>query len=200
MLAATIHRRHLMVWKIFAPKLIFEGLGLFVVLICVLLSYLLVIRVTTQLERLLLQLEQENRWHHSGRPQFNVSKCLYSKLMNQWLLNEVLHISNREDPCTAGRIFVLTIKVYPSIVLLAALNKHRLWFSLFFYNCVFPNIVNSIWKSNFMTAVHCTLIHSIGDTQNGKNALYWHKWLLKHLIPSTFTKKKSNCKEPPYSS
>jgi phosphatidylinositol glycan class O len=61
MLAATIHCRHLMVWKIFAPKLIFEGLGLFVVLICVLLSYLLMIRVTTQVERLLLQLEQENR-------------------------------------------------------------------------------------------------------------------------------------------
>lgn len=61
MLAATIHCRHLMVWKIFAPKLIFEGLGLFVVLICVLLSYLLMIRVTTQVERLLQRLEQENR-------------------------------------------------------------------------------------------------------------------------------------------
>jgi phosphatidylinositol glycan class O len=61
MLAATIHCRHLMVWKIFAPKLIFEGLGLFVVLICVLLSYLLVIRVTTRVERLLQQLEEESR-------------------------------------------------------------------------------------------------------------------------------------------
>jgi hypothetical protein len=61
MLAATIHCRHLMVWKIFAPKLIFEGLGLFVVLICVLLGYLLVIRITTQIERLLLQVDKENR-------------------------------------------------------------------------------------------------------------------------------------------
>jgi len=50
-----------MVWKIFAPKLIFEGLGLFVVLICVLLGYLLVIQITNQIERLLLQLDRENR-------------------------------------------------------------------------------------------------------------------------------------------
>jgi len=61
MLAATIHCRHLMVWKIFAPKLIFEGLSLFVVLICVLLGYLLMIQITNQIERLLLQLEKENR-------------------------------------------------------------------------------------------------------------------------------------------
>jgi len=50
-----------MVWKIFAPKLIFEGLSLFVVLICVLLGYLLMIQITNQIERLLLQLEKENR-------------------------------------------------------------------------------------------------------------------------------------------
>jgi len=50
-----------MVWKIFAPKLIFEGLGLFVVLICVLVSYLLMIRITARIEKLLLQLDKEDR-------------------------------------------------------------------------------------------------------------------------------------------
>ena len=58
MLAATIHSRHLLVWKIFAPKFIFECLGLFVVLICVLLGYLLVIQITNQIERLLQRLDK----------------------------------------------------------------------------------------------------------------------------------------------
>lgn len=61
MLAATVHCRHLMVWKIFAPKLIFEGLGLFVVLPCVLVSYLLVIQITTHIKALLLRLDKESR-------------------------------------------------------------------------------------------------------------------------------------------
>ncbi|RZC40659.1 GPI ethanolamine phosphate transferase 3, partial [Asbolus verrucosus] len=40
MLAATIHCRHMMVWKIFAPKLIFESVGMFVTLSVACLSYL----------------------------------------------------------------------------------------------------------------------------------------------------------------
>ncbi|XP_078042673.1 phosphatidylinositol glycan anchor biosynthesis class O [Augochlora pura] len=53
MLAATIHCRHLMVWKIFAPKLIFEGLGLLVTLSSVLASFYMVFRIDQQMEHLI---------------------------------------------------------------------------------------------------------------------------------------------------
>ncbi|XP_043474221.1 GPI ethanolamine phosphate transferase 3 [Leptopilina heterotoma] len=55
MLAATIHCRHLMVWSIFAPKLIFEGIGFLVTLGSVLASVLLLIRVDSCVERLVAQ-------------------------------------------------------------------------------------------------------------------------------------------------
>ncbi|KAJ9576014.1 hypothetical protein L9F63_007114, partial [Diploptera punctata] len=60
MLSVTASSRHLMMWKIFAPKFIFEGLGMFVALPCIFLSYLLMMRITTQVERLLLQIEKEH--------------------------------------------------------------------------------------------------------------------------------------------
>ncbi|XP_066592192.1 GPI ethanolamine phosphate transferase 3 [Prorops nasuta] len=53
MLAATIHCRHLMVWKIFAPKLIFQGLGFLVSTTSVMLSFFLVFRIDQQVERLI---------------------------------------------------------------------------------------------------------------------------------------------------
>ncbi|KZC04833.1 GPI ethanolamine phosphate transferase 3 [Dufourea novaeangliae] len=53
MLAATIHCRHLMVWKIFAPKLIFEGLGLLVTLSSVLASFYMVFRIDQRMEHLI---------------------------------------------------------------------------------------------------------------------------------------------------
>lgn len=53
MLTATIHCRHLMVWKIFAPKLIFEGLGLLVTLVSVLASFYMVFRIDQQMEHLI---------------------------------------------------------------------------------------------------------------------------------------------------
>ncbi|KAK0085316.1 hypothetical protein PV325_005426 [Microctonus aethiopoides] len=53
MFAATIHCRHLMVWKIFAPKLIFEGLSFLVSLGSVLLSLFMVIRIDGQVEKLI---------------------------------------------------------------------------------------------------------------------------------------------------
>nr|CAD7577302.1 unnamed protein product [Timema californicum] len=59
MLAGAMHCRHLMTWKVFAPKLMFEGLGLFVSLPSVLLGYLLVIRITQQVDKLLLHLDKE---------------------------------------------------------------------------------------------------------------------------------------------
>lgn len=53
MLAATIHCRHLMVWKIFAPKLIFEELGFLVTLGSVLASFYMVFRIDQQMEHLI---------------------------------------------------------------------------------------------------------------------------------------------------
>ncbi|CAL1686108.1 unnamed protein product [Lasius platythorax] len=56
MLAATIHCRHLMVWKIFAPKLIFEGLGFLVTLGSVLTSFYMVFRIDQQMEYLITKI------------------------------------------------------------------------------------------------------------------------------------------------
>ncbi|XP_066150813.1 GPI ethanolamine phosphate transferase 3 [Euwallacea fornicatus] len=58
MLAATIHCRHLMVWNVFAPKFIFEALGLFSTIGSVLLGYLVFLRINSQLERLLQRLNK----------------------------------------------------------------------------------------------------------------------------------------------
>lgn len=58
MMAATIHCRHLMLWTIFAPKFIFEGLGMFVTLASVLLSYLLLLRINRKVEHLILRLNK----------------------------------------------------------------------------------------------------------------------------------------------
>ncbi|XP_027847981.2 GPI ethanolamine phosphate transferase 3 [Aphis gossypii] len=46
MAAATIHSRHLMMWKIFAPKLIFEGIALFITLPFSFFGFILMYRVT----------------------------------------------------------------------------------------------------------------------------------------------------------
>ncbi|XP_011872459.1 PREDICTED: GPI ethanolamine phosphate transferase 3 isoform X2 [Vollenhovia emeryi] len=56
MLAATIHCRHLMVWKIFAPKLIFEGLGFLVTLGSILASFYMVFRIDQQMEYLITRI------------------------------------------------------------------------------------------------------------------------------------------------
>lgn len=47
MLAAALLRRHLMIWKIFAPRFIFEGVGFVVSLGAVLVGYLLFLRIQT---------------------------------------------------------------------------------------------------------------------------------------------------------
>lgn len=56
MLAAALHRRHLMVWKIFAPRFIFEAVGFGVSLFAMCLSYLVFIRVQKSLSRYLIEL------------------------------------------------------------------------------------------------------------------------------------------------
>ncbi|XP_014225426.1 GPI ethanolamine phosphate transferase 3 [Trichogramma pretiosum] len=53
MLVATVHKRHLMVWKIFAPKLIFEGLGFMVTTASVTISLLLLLRIENQIKKLI---------------------------------------------------------------------------------------------------------------------------------------------------
>ena len=47
--AAGLHKRHLMVWKIFAPRFVFEGATFIVVGLLSLLVYLLVIRINSVL-------------------------------------------------------------------------------------------------------------------------------------------------------
>uniref|UniRef100_A0A1B6CPU1 Uncharacterized protein n=1 Tax=Clastoptera arizonana TaxID=38151 RepID=A0A1B6CPU1_9HEMI len=58
MLSASVHSRHLMVWAIFAPKLIFEVLSFFIILPCVLLGFILVQRITSRLENLLKTIQK----------------------------------------------------------------------------------------------------------------------------------------------
>ncbi|XP_071440560.1 GPI ethanolamine phosphate transferase 3 [Hetaerina americana] len=57
MAAAALHRRHLMVWKIFAPKIIFESISLFISMFGVFLGYTLVLRVTKVLKVMMRKLE-----------------------------------------------------------------------------------------------------------------------------------------------
>lgn len=56
MLAATVHCRHLMVWMIFAPKLIFEGISFIVTVGSVLTSLLLLLRIEKRIEKLVAQI------------------------------------------------------------------------------------------------------------------------------------------------
>lgn len=45
MLACTIHCRHLMVWKIFAPRFIYEGIATFIFIPALLLGFAALARV-----------------------------------------------------------------------------------------------------------------------------------------------------------
>lgn len=58
MLASTIHCRHLMVWKLFAPKFIFEGVAMFVTLTSVIIGYLVLVRTNLLLEKLIDKLNR----------------------------------------------------------------------------------------------------------------------------------------------
>ncbi|KAK6630161.1 hypothetical protein RUM44_005717 [Polyplax serrata] len=53
MLAAAVHCRHLMVWMIFTPRFIFEGVSFMVSLVSVLLGNLLFIRVSIKVDELM---------------------------------------------------------------------------------------------------------------------------------------------------
>ena len=45
MMAATVHMKHLMVWKIFAPRFIFEGIGCVVSFVSVMIGYMIFVRI-----------------------------------------------------------------------------------------------------------------------------------------------------------
>ncbi|XP_030373820.1 GPI ethanolamine phosphate transferase 3 [Scaptodrosophila lebanonensis] len=53
MLACTIHCRHLMVWKIFAPRFIYEGLATFVSLPAIIVGYGLLLRINLAVDSLI---------------------------------------------------------------------------------------------------------------------------------------------------
>lgn len=53
MMACTIHCRHLMVWKIFAPRFIYEGLATFISLPAIIFGYLILIRVHWSVSRMI---------------------------------------------------------------------------------------------------------------------------------------------------
>ncbi|XP_004521984.1 GPI ethanolamine phosphate transferase 3 [Ceratitis capitata] len=55
MIACTIHCRHLMVWKIFAPRFIYEGIGTFVSLTALVVGYFVILRINRALDRLIFK-------------------------------------------------------------------------------------------------------------------------------------------------
>ncbi|XP_076443343.1 GPI ethanolamine phosphate transferase 3, catalytic subunit-like [Babylonia areolata] len=56
--AAALHRRHLMVWKIFAPRFIFEAASLIVISVALLMMTLIVLRVDRSLSKLTQSLQK----------------------------------------------------------------------------------------------------------------------------------------------
>ncbi|XP_016940820.2 GPI ethanolamine phosphate transferase 3 [Drosophila suzukii] len=58
MMACTIHCRHLMVWKIFAPRFIYEALATFVTLPALIVGYLLVLRIHRAVDTLIKRINK----------------------------------------------------------------------------------------------------------------------------------------------
>ncbi|XP_016958314.1 GPI ethanolamine phosphate transferase 3 [Drosophila biarmipes] len=58
MIACTIHCRHLMVWKIFAPRFIYEALATFVSLPALIVGYLLVLRIHRAVDTLIKRINK----------------------------------------------------------------------------------------------------------------------------------------------
>ncbi|XP_061391241.1 GPI ethanolamine phosphate transferase 3 [Musca vetustissima] len=59
MLACTIHCRHLMVWKIFAPRFIYESIATFVSLPAIIIGFLLILRIHKGVERLISKINKD---------------------------------------------------------------------------------------------------------------------------------------------
>lgn len=58
MLACTIHSRHLMVWKIFAPRFIYECIGTFATFFAIILGYVLVVRIHKAIDSLFAKIAE----------------------------------------------------------------------------------------------------------------------------------------------
>lgn len=59
MFACTMHCRHLMVWKIFAPRFIYEGIGSYIAFIGLNLGFLLLLRVHAAVNALISRINKE---------------------------------------------------------------------------------------------------------------------------------------------
>lgn len=60
MLACTIHCRHLMVWKIFAPRFIYEAIASYVIFAGILIGFLMVARIHSAVNRLISIISDKN--------------------------------------------------------------------------------------------------------------------------------------------
>lgn len=60
MLACTIHCRHLMVWKVFAPRFIYEAIATFVIYGAILIGFLIVVRIHSAVNRLIAIISDKN--------------------------------------------------------------------------------------------------------------------------------------------
>ncbi|XP_017837344.2 GPI ethanolamine phosphate transferase 3 [Drosophila busckii] len=61
MMACTMHCRHLMVWKIFAPRFIYEALATFVGLPAIIVGYLLLVRVNCAVDTLIKRINKQKQ-------------------------------------------------------------------------------------------------------------------------------------------
>lgn len=88
MLACTIHCRHLMVWKIFAPRFIYEGITSYLSFGAIIIGYLILVRVHSSVERLMLRialnkplLEQQSEVKRSNNGH-HINETLTKRLAN----------------------------------------------------------------------------------------------------------------------
>lgn len=65
--SAALHRRHLMVWKIFAPRFVFEGVSFLLTTIVLAVSFLSVLRVDQVLRNWFKRLETSDEWKSKNR-------------------------------------------------------------------------------------------------------------------------------------
>lgn len=65
--SAALHRRHLMVWKIFAPRFVFEGVSFLLTTIVLAASFLSVLRVDQALRSWFKRLETSDEWKNKNR-------------------------------------------------------------------------------------------------------------------------------------
>lgn len=65
--SAALHRRHLMVWKIFAPRFVFEGVSFLLTTVVLVINFLAVLRVDQALRSWFKKLEASVDWKTKNR-------------------------------------------------------------------------------------------------------------------------------------